>query len=74
MIHLSKAPNVLILCMCAFSFWLSQEPNDYRGNEDCVQTGYIPDDGRPATDILNTWNDDTCTSNAFWICEKNISI
>ncbi|XP_058240180.1 CD209 antigen-like protein C [Hemibagrus wyckioides] len=54
-------------------FWLNQEPNDYKGNEDCVLTGYDPDDGRPVTDILNKWNDDTCTINAFWICEKNVS-
>ncbi|XP_036439388.1 C-type lectin domain family 4 member C-like [Colossoma macropomum] len=55
-------------------FWCSREPNNYEGNEDCVITGYAPQDGRPITDILNTWNDFTCSVQFSWICEKKVSI
>ena len=41
-----------------FSFWLSGEPNDFNGAEDCA---LAKEDG---------WNDDTCAKLFFWICEK----
>ncbi|KAK0150630.1 C-type lectin domain family 4 member M [Merluccius polli] len=40
------------------SFWLSGEPNDYGGAEDCVSTW---EDG---------WNDAPCAYQYHWICEK----
>ncbi|KAL7856195.1 hypothetical protein AOLI_G00197990 [Acnodon oligacanthus] len=55
-------------------FWCSGEPNNYEGNEDCVITGYVPQDGRPVIDVLNTWNDITCSIQISWICEKKVSI
>ncbi|KAL7841220.1 hypothetical protein SRHO_G00249110 [Serrasalmus rhombeus] len=55
-------------------FWCSREPNNYQENEDCVITGYVPQDGRPVLDILNTWNDITCSVQISWICEKKVSI
>ncbi|KAL6467151.1 hypothetical protein MHYP_G00249550 [Metynnis hypsauchen] len=55
-------------------FWCSREPNNYEGNEDCVITGYVPQDGRPVIDVLNTWNDITCSVPVSWICEKKVSI
>ncbi|XP_017317247.1 CD209 antigen-like protein D isoform X2 [Ictalurus punctatus] len=55
-------------------FWWSREPNNNQGDEDCVMTGYDPGDGREVTDILNTWNDNSCSVSLSWICEKAISI
>lgn len=63
---------MLILCLCAFSYWWTEEPNDFRGIEDCVLTGYTPASERLVTDILNTWNDFPCPADAYWICEKLI--
>ncbi|XP_072526441.1 uncharacterized protein [Salminus brasiliensis] len=54
-------------------FWWSREPSDYEGQEDCGTTGYEPTDGRPVTDVINTWNDLSCSAHVFWICEKKIS-
>ncbi|MCI4395058.1 hypothetical protein PGIGA_G00175950 [Pangasianodon gigas] len=56
------------------AYWWTREPNNYTGNEHCVETGYKPEDERPVTDILNTWNDNSCSASLFWICEKAISI
>ncbi|KAF7686720.1 CD209 antigen-like protein 2 [Silurus meridionalis] len=55
-------------------FWWTQEPNNHNGDENCVETGYRPKDGRPVVDVLNTWNDNTCSAKIFYICEKTISI
>ncbi|KAI5087693.1 CD209 antigen-like protein D isoform X1 [Silurus meridionalis] len=55
-------------------FWWTQEPNNRNGDENCVETDYSPEDGRPVVDVLNTWNDNTCSAKKFWICEKTISI
>ncbi|KAI5616547.1 C-type lectin domain family 4 member M-like isoform X2, partial [Silurus asotus] len=52
------------------TFWWTQEPNNFTGNENCVETGYRPNDGRPVADDLNTWNDNTCSAEIFYICEK----
>ncbi|KAI5616546.1 C-type lectin domain family 4 member M-like isoform X2, partial [Silurus asotus] len=51
-------------------FWWTREPNNQNGDENCVETGYRPDDGRPVVDVLNTWNDNTCSAKIFYICEK----
>ncbi|KAK0140031.1 CD209 antigen-like protein D [Merluccius polli] len=40
------------------SFWVSGQPNDYGGGQDCVSTR---EDG---------WNDDPCAYQYHWICEK----
>ncbi|KAK0150624.1 C-type lectin domain family 10 member A [Merluccius polli] len=40
------------------SFWVSGEPNDYDGGQDCVATWW---DG---------WDDDPCAAQYRWICEK----
>ncbi|MCJ8749252.1 hypothetical protein PDJAM_G00174170 [Pangasius djambal] len=56
------------------AYWWTWEPNNYTGNEHCVETGYKPEEERSVTDILNTWNDNDCSVSLFWICEKAISI
>ncbi|XP_060720561.1 CD209 antigen-like protein 2 [Tachysurus vachellii] len=56
------------------NYWWSKEPNNFNGDEDCAEIGYIPDDGRPVTNKLNTWNDNSCLSSLFWICEKSFPI
>ncbi|XP_053533465.1 CD209 antigen-like protein E isoform X3 [Ictalurus punctatus] len=55
-------------------FWRSREPNNNQGDEDCVMTGYDPGDRSEVADSLNTWNDNSCSENSSWICEKAISI
>ncbi|KAJ6652990.1 hypothetical protein lerEdw1_010259 [Lerista edwardsae] len=43
-----------------FKSWKEGEPNNYQNrNEDCVQVR-----------MNGEWNDNTCTSNSFYICEK----
>lgn len=37
-------------------------------------TGYDPGDRSEVADSLNTWNDNSCSENSSWICEKAISI
>ncbi|XP_029019814.1 C-type lectin domain family 4 member M-like isoform X2 [Betta splendens] len=49
------------------SFWGPDEPNSYEGrNEDCAVTGYHSGE--------KSWNDDRCTTENFWICEKTMSL
>uniref|UniRef100_A0A672QET7 C-type lectin domain-containing protein n=1 Tax=Sinocyclocheilus grahami TaxID=75366 RepID=A0A672QET7_SINGR len=49
-------------------FWRKSEPNNYGGNEDCIElnfkreeTGWSP---------LNSWNDVPCSEKKKGICEK----
>ncbi|XP_056622938.1 CD209 antigen-like protein E [Triplophysa dalaica] len=45
------------------SFWISGEPNNAHGNEDCVQiVSSYP--------LKNSWNDQPCTEERRWICEN----
>ncbi|XP_076874363.1 uncharacterized protein LOC143524018 [Brachyhypopomus gauderio] len=55
-------------------YWLTSEPNDYKGAEDCVMIGYQPVDERPVAGPLNTWNDYSCSARFVSICEKKVSI
>lgn len=44
-------------------FWISGEPNNAQGNEDCVQiVSSYP--------LKNSWNDQPCTEERHWICEN----
>ncbi|XP_072347413.1 asialoglycoprotein receptor 2-like isoform X2 [Scyliorhinus torazame] len=48
------------ICRSSSMFWTAGEPNNWNGNtEDCV---HIEDEGR--------WNDNQCSANLSWICEK----
>ena len=44
-------------------FWLTGEPNDHGGNEDCVHLQILGERKR-------SWNDAPCTNKFNWICEK----
>ncbi|KAI2668938.1 C-type lectin domain family 17, member A [Labeo rohita] len=44
-------------------FWFKGEPNDYGGNEDCIEMNY-------ETETLNSWNDCSCSDKKKGICEK----
>ncbi|KAI7810858.1 putative C-type lectin domain family 4 member E [Triplophysa rosa] len=44
-------------------FWDDGEPNDYSGNENCVEIIHT----KP---ILSNWNDFACSVMKKWICEK----
>ncbi|KAI7811267.1 C-type lectin domain family 10 member A-like [Triplophysa rosa] len=44
-------------------FWDKGEPNDYSGNENCVEIIHT----KP---ILSNWNDFACSVMKKWICEK----
>ncbi|XP_039469871.1 CD209 antigen-like [Oreochromis aureus] len=46
------------------SYWNSGEPNGGR-KENCGQI--------KAYDSQNSWNDETCSNQHFWICEKRVS-
>nr|XP_033479567.1 CD209 antigen-like protein E isoform X2 [Epinephelus lanceolatus] len=48
------------------SFWRSEEPNNNGGNEDCVETN--------DSDHRNTWNDASCETKKFWICENKMAV
>ncbi|XP_033985758.1 C-type lectin domain family 4 member F-like [Trematomus bernacchii] len=44
-------------------FWHSGEPNNYQNkNEDCVNINHYQ----------NSWNDEVCENEYFWICEKKM--
>ncbi|XP_071264034.1 CD209 antigen-like protein E [Salvelinus alpinus] len=45
-------------------YWGSEQPDDYEGQEDCVEIYYGQDNP------VKTWNDDKCGTNHNWICEK----
>lgn len=48
-----------------FSYWLPDEPNNYKGFiEDCVEINY--------KESQKGWNDLNCQSNNFFLCEKMI--
>ncbi|KAL6110258.1 cd209 [Pungitius sinensis] len=42
------------------SYWSTGEPNNFRGNESCVETRF-------------RWNDRNCVRENHWICEKTIA-
>ncbi|XP_048051388.1 CD209 antigen-like protein C isoform X1 [Megalobrama amblycephala] len=44
-------------------FWLSGEPNDQGGSEDCIEL-------MPENPVLNNWNDLPCSLKRKGICEK----
>ncbi|XP_044045922.1 CD209 antigen-like protein A [Siniperca chuatsi] len=48
------------------SYWGYGEPNGFEGkNEDCVETNFY--------DTVNSWNDQPCEDQDFWICEKMVA-
>nr|XP_046265309.1 CD209 antigen-like protein C isoform X2 [Scatophagus argus] len=47
------------------SFWQSHEPNNHRGNEDCVEITHS---------INGYWNDAACENKNFWICKKKMEL
>ncbi|XP_026128108.1 C-type lectin domain family 4 member A-like [Carassius auratus] len=49
-------------------FWLKDEPNDYNGNEDCIELNYNRE--KPGWSPLNDWNDLSCFEKKKGICEK----
>ncbi|XP_048051442.1 CD209 antigen-like protein C [Megalobrama amblycephala] len=44
-------------------FWFKYEPNNYEGNEDCIELN-------PTKDPVNNWNDQPCSHKRKGICEK----
>ena len=44
-----------------YSYWLSREPNNYGGNEDCVVMN----------PHIGTWNDQGCWISHYYVCEIN---
>uniref|UniRef100_A0A9J8AN00 C-type lectin domain-containing protein n=1 Tax=Cyprinus carpio carpio TaxID=630221 RepID=A0A9J8AN00_CYPCA len=49
-------------------FWLKGEPNNYGGNEDCIQLNF--NRGKTGWSPLNSWNDMICSEKIKGICEK----
>ncbi|XP_059358596.1 CD209 antigen-like protein C [Carassius carassius] len=49
-------------------FWLKDEPNDYNGNEDCIELNFNRE--KPGWSPLNDWNDLSCSEKKKGICEK----
>ncbi|XP_050961538.1 CD209 antigen-like protein C [Labeo rohita] len=43
-------------------FWYKGEPNNYAGNEHCIEL-------IPSKEPLKNWNDHSCSVNKKWICE-----
>ncbi|XP_030279442.1 CD209 antigen-like protein C [Sparus aurata] len=48
------------------SLWDSGEPNSAGGNEDCVVMNSFKN--------VNSWNDERCENENFWMCEKKITL
>uniref|UniRef100_A0A668SIM6 C-type lectin domain-containing protein n=2 Tax=Oreochromis aureus TaxID=47969 RepID=A0A668SIM6_OREAU len=46
------------------SFWDTDEPNSYLGDEDCGEIWSYTKE--------NTWNDALCDRNNVWICERKM--
>ncbi|XP_058605277.1 CD209 antigen-like protein 2 [Onychostoma macrolepis] len=44
-------------------FWFKGEPNNYNGDEDCIELNY-------KRETLNSWNDRKCSDKIKGICEK----
>lgn len=53
----------LLLSLKNSRYWRSGEPNEYRSGEDCVES-------KPDYESLNTWNDERCTTQRNWVCER----
>eukprot|EP00117_Sycon_ciliatum_P008894 scpid15029/ scgid11407/ Macrophage mannose receptor 1; C-type lectin domain family 13 member D; C-type lectin domain family 13 member D-like; Macrophage mannose receptor 1-like protein 1 len=47
-----------------YTNWSTQQPNDYSGAQDCVETILVP----PAS-LMNSWNDYSCAANEPYVCE-----
>ncbi|XP_050965400.1 CD209 antigen-like protein C isoform X1 [Labeo rohita] len=49
-------------------FWLTNEPNDTGGDEDCIELNYNRE--QSGWSPVNSWNDHTCSEKKKCICEK----
>uniref|UniRef100_A0A673KUI3 Si:ch73-343l4.8 n=1 Tax=Sinocyclocheilus rhinocerous TaxID=307959 RepID=A0A673KUI3_9TELE len=49
-------------------FWRKSEPNNYGGNEDCIELNYKREE--TGWSPLNSWNDVPCSETKKGICEK----
>uniref|UniRef100_A0A668SIM2 C-type lectin domain-containing protein n=1 Tax=Oreochromis aureus TaxID=47969 RepID=A0A668SIM2_OREAU len=56
--------SLYVLYIYTYFYWNSGEPNGGR-KENCGQI--------KAYDSQNSWNDETCSNQHFWICEKRVS-
>ena len=56
----------------AFEHWggAGAQPNNYNGNQDCVEFVGSKDDDWKGPD--DAWNDEKCSQNFRFICEKLI--
>lgn len=54
----SKSKNKI-----TFTKWLSNNPDDYEGNEDCIEM----------LATTGEWNDMSCDFNTHFICEKKLN-
>ncbi len=46
-----------------FRFWFKGEPDNYDGDEDCIELNY-------ERKTLNSWNDRSCSDKIKGVCEK----
>lgn len=44
-------------------YWQTGQPNSYGGNQDCGEILQV-------TSGVGQWNDDACSAEQTWICEK----
>uniref|UniRef100_A0A673KXL1 Si:ch73-343l4.8 n=1 Tax=Sinocyclocheilus rhinocerous TaxID=307959 RepID=A0A673KXL1_9TELE len=51
-----------------FWVWFEDEPNNYGGNEDCIELNYNRE--KTGWSPLNSWNDVPCSEKKKGICEK----
>ncbi|XP_046901542.1 CD209 antigen-like protein E isoform X2 [Hypomesus transpacificus] len=59
--------------LTTLKYWWGSQPDNYSkqpgsDGEDCAEIYYSPSDVPPP----KTWNDYTCDSDNFWVCEKRI--